>query len=97
MYVENITSNGVTLNSAGKSMQIEVYEKIIKRLEEENKKLKENRDNVLEYLKKEYNLLIEKGYMERYTHGKLEEDIDFLCNELIKEHIDIREMLEGEE
>ena len=84
-------------NTANCFVEFEKANKKIKELEEENKRLKENRDKVLEYLKNEYNLLIEKGYMARYTHGKLEGDIDFLCNEIVKEHIDIREMLEGEE
>ena len=45
MYVDNITSNGVTLNSVGKSMQIEVYEKEIERL---NNIIK-NIDKMFEY------------------------------------------------
>ena len=73
MYIDNIASNGVTLNSAGKSMQIEVYEKRIKELEEENKTLKELNvcvgcdnnpdyktriDKAIEYIKQSQNYIL---------------------------------------
>lgn len=52
MYIDNITSKGVTLNSAGKSMQIEVYEKEIVRLN--------NIINELEKWLKEYKIQCKK-------------------------------------
>jgi len=70
MYVDNITSKGVTLNSVGKSMQIEVYEKEIQRLNEEleeyKKDFKEANDLAFEY--KNIIKKLEKNLEERKTY-----------------------------
>lgn len=41
MNIGNITSNNFNLDFNGKEMQIEVYEQLIKQLQQENKQLKD--------------------------------------------------------
>ena len=56
MNICNVTSNNFNLDCNGKDMQIEVYEQLIKQLQQENKILKENaehNDKVVELLKEE--------------------------------------------
>ena len=45
MNICNVTSNNFNLDCNGKDMQIEVYEQLIKQLQQENKILKENAEN----------------------------------------------------
>ena len=45
MHIDNITSEKITLDADGKSMQISIYEKNIEQLQQENKILKENAEN----------------------------------------------------
>ena len=45
MNIGNITSDNFNLDSNGKDIQIEVYEQLIKQLQQENKILKENAEN----------------------------------------------------
>lgn len=40
MHIDNITSEKMTLNADGKSMQISIYEKNIEQLQQENQELK---------------------------------------------------------
>ena len=40
MNICNVTSNNFSLDCNGKDMQIEVYEQLIKQLQQENKQLK---------------------------------------------------------
>ncbi len=55
MYVDNIVHNGVTLNYEGKAMQIQVYEKEIKRLNSIINELeKDIKDKLKEYNKQKY-------------------------------------------
>ncbi len=47
MYIDNITSKGITLNEIGKLMQIEVYEKQIQELTNNWNELEEWLDKVV--------------------------------------------------
>lgn len=50
MNIGNITSNNFNLDFNGKEMQIEVYEQLIKQLQQENKQLKDNWVKLKEYI-----------------------------------------------
>lgn len=50
MNIGNITSNNFNLDVTGKDIQIEVYEQLIGQLQQENKHLKDNWNNLKEYL-----------------------------------------------
>lgn len=50
MNIGNITSNNFNLDVTGKDIQIEVYEQLIGQLQQENKQLKSNWNNLKEYL-----------------------------------------------
>lgn len=54
MNIGNITSNDFDLNSNGKDMQIEVYEQLIEKLQQENQQLKGNWNKLKNFITKEY-------------------------------------------
>lgn len=97
MYIDNITSNGVTLNSAGKSMQIEVYEKRIKELEEENKTLKELNVCVGCDNNPDYKTRINKAIEFIKDNASYDEDINRCVDDLIYNECDeLLKILKGE-
>lgn len=51
MHIDNITSEKMTLDADGKSMQISIYEKNIKQLQQENKQLKDNWNKLKKWLR----------------------------------------------
>ena len=51
MNICNVTSNNFNLDCNGKDMQIEVYEQLIKQLQQENKQLKDNWNKLKEIVK----------------------------------------------
>ena len=53
MNICNVTSNNFNLDCNGKDMQIEVYEQLIKQLQQENKQLKDNWAELKKYIKTE--------------------------------------------
>ena len=52
MNIGNITSDNFNLDGNGKDIQIEVYEQLIEKLQQENKKYKEVIDKAIEYINK---------------------------------------------
>ena len=50
MNIGNITSNNSNLDYNGKVMQIEVYEKLIEQLQQENEQLKDNWNKLREWI-----------------------------------------------
>lgn len=49
MNIGNITSDNFNLDGNGKDIQIEVYEQLIKQLQQENKQLKDLIDTILNF------------------------------------------------
>lgn len=49
MNIGNITSDNFNLDSNGKDIQIEVYEQLIEKLQQENKQLKDLIDTILNF------------------------------------------------
>ena len=75
MNICNVTSNNFNLDCNGKDMQIEVYEQLIKQLQQENKQLKDNWAELKEWASNFYNSE-EVGWAGcgiRYTLEKMQE------------------------
>ena len=76
MNICNVTSNNFNLDCNGKDMQIEVYEQLIKQLQQENKILKENAENndkVVDKVNWENQLLKKENKQLKYNWNKLNE------------------------
>ena len=75
MHIDNITSEKITLDADGKSMQISIYEKNIEQLQQENQQLKDNWNKLKEWASNFYNSE-EVGWAGcgmRYTLEKMQE------------------------
>lgn len=87
MNIGNITSNNFNLDFNGKEMQIEVYEQLIKQLQQENRILKanaEHNDKVVDKVNWENQLLKKENRQLKDNWNKLKE---FLKN-TIKENLE---------
>lgn len=72
MNIGNITSNNFNLDFNGKEMQIEVYEKLIKQLQQENQQLKDNWNKLKEYMIKEQaRIVIENTDEDEFVYTNL--------------------------
>ena len=78
MNIGNITSNNFNLDVTGKDIQIEVYEQLIGQLQQENKQLKSNWNQLKEWIKVRDNIGFEKISLEDivYEMVKLEQGSD---------------------
>jgi uncharacterized protein YigA (DUF484 family) len=85
MNIGNITSNNFNLDFNGKEMQIEVYEQLIKQLQQENKILKENaehNDKVVDKVNWENQLLKKENKKQKDNWNKLK---NFFIKNIIME------------
>lgn len=62
MNIGNITSNNFNLDSNGKDMQIEVYEQLLEQLQQENKQLKDNWNEIKNIIKD----MVSVGYTNKH-------------------------------
>ena len=60
MHIDNITSEKMTLDADGKSMQISIYEKNIKQLQQKNKKYKEVIEELINWLESKNKIILQQ-------------------------------------
>lgn len=84
----NITSNNSNLDYNGKVMQIEVYEQLIKQLQQENKQLKEKLDCDLQWAFKYDKQLSNWNKLKEYLNYKSERTVgeeEYVYDEIYNE------------
>lgn len=88
MIIGNITSNNSNLDYNGKVMQIEVYEQLIKQLQQENKQLKEKLDCDLQWAFKYDKQLSNWNKLKEYLNYKSERAVgedEYVYDEIYNE------------
>ena len=95
MNICNVTSNNFNLDCNGKDMQIEVYEQLIKQLQQENKQLKEVIDKINNYIDN-YDIFKVFSFplMKRWEEEQVKSSIDYeFKTSLIK---NLKDILKGD-